>query len=73
MIVRIQQYYWNKARRTGCQVLKTRNEYAHEQNDCDSGEPGDVHLNNGLIQSCEVCHVLFGNGLFWHFAIFLVP
>ena len=29
---RIQQYYWNEARRTRCQVPKVRNEYAHEQN-----------------------------------------
>ena len=23
---------------------------------CDSGDPWDVHLSNGLIQSCETCH-----------------
>ena len=49
-------YYWNEARRTHCQVLNARDEYVHEQNNCDSGEPGDVHLSNGLIQSCETCH-----------------
>ena len=53
---RIQQYYWNDARRTCCQVPKARNEYTHEKNNCDSGEPGDVHLSNGLIQSCETWH-----------------
>ena len=46
----IQQYYWNEARRTHCQVPKVRNEYAHEQNNCDSGESGDIHLSNGLIE-----------------------
>ena len=52
----IQQYYWNEARRTRCQVPKACDEYAHKQNNCDSGEPGDVHLSNSLIQSCETCH-----------------
>ena len=53
---RIQQYYWNEAKRTRCQVPKAHNKYMHKQNNCDSGEPGDVHLSNGLIQSCETCH-----------------
>ena len=43
-------------RRTHCQVSKVCNEYAQEQNNCDSGEPGDVHLSNSLIQSGETCH-----------------
>ena len=46
----IQQYYWNEARRTCCQVPKARNEYVHKQNNCDSS---DVHLSNSLIQSHE--------------------
>ena len=50
------QYHWNEVRGTHCQVLKARNEYAHEQNNCDSSEPGYVQLSNGLIQSCETCH-----------------
>ena len=54
---RIQQYYRDKARRIPCQVPKACNEYVREQNNGDSGEPRDVHLCNGLIQSCETCNV----------------
>ena len=31
------------------------NTRTHEQNNCDSGKPGDVDQSNGLIQSCETC------------------
>ena len=45
-------------RGTCCQVLKVHNEYAHEKNNCDSSEPGYVHLSYSLMQSCEACHTL---------------